>query len=117
MVSKIIHNVAERPISADLREIGARFEAYRLSRNITQAQLAESAGVSRSTLARLEANGAAGLDTVLRVLRALDVSDRMFLLVPEAIPSPLDPKSTKRQRARPKQRRISTDRPRWGDEK
>ncbi len=38
-----------------LREIGKRMAGQRLERNMTQAQLAERAGVSRRTVERLEA--------------------------------------------------------------
>ena len=80
-------------------KLGAAFEALRLSRNIRQEDLAEQAGIARSTLARLEQEGAATLDTTLRVLEALGLEDRLDLLLPEIKESPLDPKSGKRQRA------------------
>lgn len=87
------------PIFVGLKEFGARFEAYRLSRNIPQDELARKAGVSRSTIVRIE-NGKGGtLDTVLRLLRALEIGERLFHLVPDAQLNPADPLAGKRQRA------------------
>ena len=82
-----------------MAKLGTAFEALRLSRNIRQEDLAEQAGIARSTLARLEQEGAATLDTTLRVLEALGLEDRLDLLLPEIKESPLDLKSGKRQRA------------------
>ena len=112
------HKMTERPIKVELSRMGSRFEAYRLSRNVTQDQLAADAGIARSTLSRLERDGTATLETVFRVLRALGVSDRFELLVPEAKLSPLDPLAGERQRARPRKDQKSSSRPqrRWGDE-
>lgn len=82
-----------------MSKLGTAFEALRLSRNIRQEDLAEQAGIARSTLARLEKKGAATLDTTLRVLEALGLEDRLYLLLPEIKESPLDLKSGERQRA------------------
>jgi putative transcriptional regulator len=40
---------------AVLRELGERLSAARVSRNLTQAHVAEEAGISKRTLERLEA--------------------------------------------------------------
>jgi transcriptional regulator with XRE-family HTH domain len=54
---------------------------------VTQAQLADRAGVSRDTVIRLEAaDGGVSLENVLRVLRALGVLDQL--------PKALDPYET-----------------------
>ncbi|MBQ2262918.1 MAG: helix-turn-helix domain-containing protein [Loktanella sp.] len=82
-----------------MAKLGTAFEALRLSRNIRQEDLAEQAGIARSTLARLEKKGAATLDTTLRVLQALGLEERLDLLLPEIKESPLDLKSGERQRA------------------
>jgi DNA-binding XRE family transcriptional regulator len=41
-----------------LRELGARLAGVRLGHNLTQAALAEQAGVSKRTVERLESGGA-----------------------------------------------------------
>jgi len=76
--------------TAILRELGARLAAKRLERNLTQAALAEQAGVSKRTLERLESGEVATqLSGFVRVCRALDLTERLDLLVPEPVPSPL----------------------------
>lgn len=57
-----------------LHEIAAAVRAGRGHRGLSQAQLAELAGVSRHTIVRLEqGRPGASLDTVLRVLALLGV--------------------------------------------
>ena len=73
-----------------LQELGRRIAQQRLDRNLSQAQLAEQAGISKRTLERLEAGASATqLSLILRVLRQLDLLERLDLLIPEPQPSPL----------------------------
>lgn len=59
-----------------MRSLAADLVTWRKLRGLTQAQLADRAGVSRDTLTRLESgNGGVGLETLLRVLRALGLLD------------------------------------------
>ena len=69
-------------VEANLRDLGARLAKIRLSRNLTQARLAQEAGASLPTIKRLEAGRNSSLDTLLRVLRALDLSDRLLDILP-----------------------------------
>jgi putative transcriptional regulator len=86
-----------------LSEIGQRLERLRLERNITQAELARQAGISRRTLVRLEqGEELVGAAALLRVLRALGLLGQVEQLVPEALPSPIEQlrlQGRRRQRA------------------
>jgi transcriptional regulator with XRE-family HTH domain len=103
-----------------LNELGERLAGIRLDRNLTQAQLATQAGVSKRTVERLEA-GTVGtqLSGFIRVCRALDVMERFDLLVPEPVPSPVE----QLKMAGRKRQRASTGNPakpsdkkwQWGD--
>jgi len=106
------------PIDALLGQIGARIEGYRIARRIKQEDLAKQAGISSRTLRRLEAGGNGTLDTLARVLRALDMDDRLLTLVPDAELSPLDPRSARKQpRQRVRDSAKAPERPwQWGDE-
>src|SRR3546814_21058395 len=73
-----------RPLSVLLSDLGKQFEAYRISRNLKQAELAEMAGISRSTLARLEAGNGGTIDSLARILRALEIEDRLLHIMPDA---------------------------------
>jgi transcriptional regulator with XRE-family HTH domain len=52
--------------------------AWRKLRGLTQAQLADRAGIARATLARFEqGDGGISLDSLLRVLRALGILENL----------------------------------------
>jgi len=88
---------------AILIELGGRLTRIRLERNLAQVQLAKEAGVSKSTVQRLEAGEVATqLSGFIRVCRVLDVIERFDLLLPEPVPSPVEQlklAGRKRQRA------------------
>ena len=104
--------------------LGERLKSIRLSRNITQAALAREAGVSRSTLTRLErSDGGISLDSFIRIMQALQLHGHLEALLPEPGISPLARTETpgkKRRRARPPKAQ-KVDEPgstgwTWGDE-
>lgn len=75
---------------AFLGELGGRLARVRLDRNLTQAELAGQAGVSKRTVERLEAGAAATqLSGFLRLCRALGLLERFDALIPESPPSPI----------------------------
>ncbi len=83
-------------------EIGSRIESARLNANLTQTELAATAGVSRATVERVESGDSVQLTSLIRLLRALGAVDGMNLLLPEPGPSPmalLRAESRKRRRA------------------
>lgn len=105
-----------------LAGIGASLERLRLDRNLTQADLAAQAGVSKSTVERLEAGGSSQLTNLVRILRALDLIESLSLLLPEAPASPVEQvrrRGKVRRRASSPTRRQPAGRAafRWGDEK
>ncbi len=89
--------------AAVLGEIGRRLALVRLEKNLSQVQLAEQAGVSKSTVQRLESGGVSPrLDGFIRVCRVLDLMERFDLLVPEPMASPVEQlkrEGQRRQRA------------------
>ncbi|MHB9880358.1 helix-turn-helix domain-containing protein [Pacificimonas sp. ICDLI1SI03] len=107
------------PLTVLLSRVGQQIERYRISRNLTQAELAEMAGISRSTLARIEAGKGGTIDSLARLMRALGLEDRLLDIVPDAKLSPLDPRSETgkaRQRVRKPSKERSTEVWSWGDE-
>lgn len=79
-------NMPDAPI---LAELGQKLMRARLDKNLTQAQLAEQAGISKRTLERLEAGGSSQLVALIRVCRALGFLERLGSLIPETPPSPM----------------------------
>lgn len=106
---------------AALTEIGRRAQRARLDRNLTQAQLAETSGVSARTIERFESTGSAQLTSVVRILRALDLSERLDRLFPEDSPRPLEQLERHAEgRKRASRRRTSSTPAKawtWGDRK
>ena len=67
---------APLPVRRSLRDLATHVQAWRKLRGLTQAQLADRAGVTRGTIARLEAGDRAiSLEILLRVLHALGILD------------------------------------------
>lgn len=108
---------------AVLEELGRRVQGSRLARNLTQERLAEEAGVTPPTIAKLEHGRPVQLITLIRVLRVLDLLDGFDAAVPAPAPRPVD----QLRRRRRERRRASTRRQRgpsgdagqtwrWGDE-
>jgi transcriptional regulator with XRE-family HTH domain len=61
-----------------MRGLAEDLVTWRKLRGLTQAQLADRAGISRDTLSRLESGvGGVGLETLLRVLRGLGLLDTL----------------------------------------
>lgn len=92
------------PVNALVANTGRQLEAYRLSRNLRQSDLAEMTGLSPSTILRIEQSRGGMIDTLVRILQALDCADRIELVVPVARLKPLDPVACTgrlRRRARP----------------
>lgn len=89
--------------TAVLAELGDRLSRLRLQRNLTQAQLAREAGVSKRTLIRLESGESSQVTNLIRVVRALGLLGNLDAFVPPPLPSPLE-----QLRSRAKERRRAS---------
>jgi transcriptional regulator with XRE-family HTH domain len=78
-----------QPLQLWIDLLAERLARHRLNRNMTQAELARAAGISRRTLARLESGGTTQLENFLRVLIALGLGDGLGRLVPDVPASPI----------------------------
>ena len=86
-------------------QLGERLKRLRLSRNLDQRTTAEKAGISEKALRNLETGRGSTVETLLRVLKALDSLQGIDLLAPETSVNPLDllrqSKPPQRARRRP----------------
>jgi len=73
-----------------LAELGKRIARCRLELKLTQANLAEQAGVAKRTVERIEAGASAQMSSVIRVLRVLDLLPNLERMIPAAGPRPMD---------------------------
>lgn len=100
--------------------IGDRLKQTRLRQNITQQKLAEEAGVSLSSIKKIEKGEVGSFDTLLRVLRTLGLLDVLQPLVNEQQPSPSEyyemvhsSKIKTRKRAAGRLRKTEKEEPLW----
>jgi putative transcriptional regulator len=88
--SRVMDTTKNSNVESFLHDLGARLAELRLAKNLTQAELAERAGVAKRTIERLESGAAATqLSGFIRVCRALDILERFNQLIPESLPSPI----------------------------
>lgn len=83
---KIIDALSDEAIMA---ELGERLAQLRVSRGLTQAELAAAAGVAKRTVERVESGESIQLLTLVRLCRVLGLMDGLDQLVPEQGPSPM----------------------------
>jgi transcriptional regulator with XRE-family HTH domain len=74
---------------AVLHEVGDRLERRRIDAGMTQAQLAEEAGISKRTVERIEAGHSTDFVMLMRVLRVLKLLEALDQLVSDMPQSPL----------------------------
>jgi transcriptional regulator with XRE-family HTH domain len=98
-----------------LQLIGARLARLRLSKNLTQQQLAEQAGLGVRTVQRLELGEAATqLSGFVRVCRVLGIVTQFDALLPEPAASPMAQLTQLKRAGHPRKRasgRKSTRQP------
>lgn len=99
---------------AVLSELGARLRRLRLNRNVTQAEVATQAGISRSVIQNIEGGADCTLGSFVRVLRAHDALDQLDGVLPDPGVSPVQ---LARQQGRLRHRATGTrgDGPKGGD--
>jgi len=76
--------------SAIVKEIGIRIKKQRLLKNYSQQELASRAGISISTLQKLEYGSYATIKTIIQVLRALGKLDSLDDFIYEPGVSPIE---------------------------
>jgi|ERR1700679_2329903 transcriptional regulator with XRE-family HTH domain len=97
-------NLDSKSLEEIQRLLGQRLNALRLLRNLDQRTTAKRAGLSVRTVLYLEEGHGATVNTLLRVLRALDALDGMELLAPrpagKPLPLPRGPRAQERLQKR-----------------
>jgi transcriptional regulator with XRE-family HTH domain len=84
------------------QHLGERLRRLRLNRNLDQRSTAEKAGISEKALRNLETGRGSTVETLLRVLKALECLQGFDTLAPEVSVNPLDllrqPRAARRAR-------------------
>jgi transcriptional regulator with XRE-family HTH domain len=69
------NSLTPAPVSRSMRKLGEDLNTWRKLRRLTVDEVADRAGVGRTTVLRLEAGGGSTLENLLRVARALGILD------------------------------------------
>lgn len=103
-----------------LADIGHRLSRRRVELELTQADLAVEAGISKRTVERFEAGESVQTTNLIRILRVMDLLEALDAVLPAAGPRPMDLlklRGKERQRASSKKRnKESGDEWTWEDE-
>ncbi|MCG8374552.1 MAG: helix-turn-helix domain-containing protein [Balneolales bacterium] len=95
-----------------IKTIGAFIQYHRLNQNRSQSEVANAAGISRSTLSLLERGEKVSLSSLIQVLRVLDLLYIMDVFHVRDEISPIEYaklQKNKRQRARSKNSNTNED--------
>lgn len=99
---------------AILAELGRRLARCRIDRQLTQAELAHQAGVSKRTVERIEAGASTQMVSVIRISRVLDLIPGLDQWIPQPGLRPMDligRKGKTRQRASSGRKTAGADKP------
>lgn len=104
---------------AVLTELGQRLVQRRIDARLTQAELAERAGVGKRTVERIEAGESAQLTSLVRIFRELELLAVLDELLPAAGPRPIDQlrhQGQRPQRVSKRGKSSGDDDWTWGDD-
>lgn len=96
--------------NAVLVEFGKRITGFRLNNNWTQADLANKAGVSKSTVEHIEKGMSTQLLNMVKILRVFGLLEQFVGIVPELGPSPMELLMQSRNQQKSKRKRASKPR-------
>lgn len=93
-------------------EMGERLAQRRIGLGLTQSELARQAGVGRSTVERLEAGHSTQMSSFIRILRALNLLEQFFNLLPKPGLRPMQlVKNQRKLRQRASSKRKTAQKP------
>ena len=103
---------------AIIEELRERCRRERLVQNLTQADVAERAGLGTATVSRFERDRdySPSLETFVRILRVLGALDTLEQILPPRPLDPLNPAAGDRLRARPAAPDVAEGEWTWGDQ-
>lgn len=110
MNDKSYNNWSSMSDAAVMETIGNFIQTHRLNQNRSQNQVAEQAGISRSTLSLLERGEKVKLSSLIQVLRVLDLLHVMDVFRVQEQISPIEyAKLKKKQRKQASPKKISNN--------
>lgn len=108
-------SIVEKSASAIAAELGGRLKQARLNHDLTQAEVAEMAGISRKTVLNAE-KGNVQLEILIAIMAALNLLEQLNLFLPKQDISPIQLaklQGKKRQRASGHRKNNTEDLTEW----
>ena len=99
------------------KSIGDRLKQYRINAGLTQQDLENKSGVSVRSISRLEQGASVQLESLIKILSALNLENNIDLLIPDQTKRPsfyLKDNEKPKQRVRKKEKVNGGFK--WGDE-
>lgn len=99
-----------------IKELGHKIKIYRITKELSQKDIADITGVSLRSISRLEQGESVQMDNLFKILLALDLGDNIEMLVPDQTKRPsyyLEKLEDKPKRVR--KQTVKKDF-KWGDE-
>ena len=78
------------PDYAIIKELGQRLQQIRVAKGMTQKMLSENAGVSLSTLTRFESGKSIQIDSLISLMRTLDILSDLNIFIPQQDIHPME---------------------------
>ncbi len=108
-------DIYKESASAIAEELGERLKQARLNHDLTQAEVAERAGITRKAVLNAE-KGKTQLEVFVAILSALSLTGQLDQFLPRQNLSPIQLsrlEGKKRQRASGRRKESEEDRPQW----
>ncbi len=105
-------------MSFSIEELSKRLKEYRINYPMTQQEMADKSGLSVRSITRFENCGDISLSNFIKLLSALNLSDKLDLIVPDQSrrPSYYLEAEHPRKRAVSANKRKTNRQFKWGDE-
>ena len=110
---KINSNLQDKAIAMELSQ---RFKQYRIAYPMTRAELAEKSMVSVGTIARFENGSDIGMRNLIKLLKALDLEEKLDMLIPDPRERPSNYVNNSTPKKRAGKRKKTDNHWKWGDE-
>ena len=97
--------------------IGNRIKQYRINAGISQRDLEDESGVSVRSISRLEQGASVQLESLIKILSALNLESNIDLLIPDQTKRPsFYLKESEKPKQRVRKKGDSANNFKWGDE-
>jgi len=100
-----------------ISELGRKIKQYRISQEMSQQDIVDATGISKRSISRLEQGESVQVDTLFKVLIALNLGNNIELLVPDQTKRPSYYLYAEKDRPQRVRKKIKKTNFKWGEDK